>query len=74
MRFGYTAHGVLNMGLFVGGGAVAGVTHAWIRRWYEAVLGRPFQDVLPRLAALTRFALDLGEEAHALGKRLGLFA
>ena len=74
VRFGYVAHGLLNMGLFAGGGTVAGVTHPWIRRWYEGVLGRPFEQLVPRMAALTHLTLDLGDEATALGRKLALLA
>jgi hypothetical protein len=72
IRFGYAAHGLLNMGLFAGGGAVAAVARPWIRRWYESVLNRPLEDLMPRLAATTHFCLDLGDEATALGERPNL--
>ncbi|HEU5317020.1 MAG TPA: hypothetical protein VFX49_13000, partial [Chloroflexota bacterium] len=74
LRFGYAAHGLLNMGLFVGGGAVAAVARPWVRRWFEALLDRPLEELMERLAALTSFCLDLGDEAGRLGSRPGLLS
>ena len=72
VRFGYAAHGLLNMGLFVGAGAAAGIAHEWIRRWYEGVLGRPFETLVEPFAEITRFALALGDEALTLGRKLNV--
>ena len=72
IRFGYTAHGLLNMGLFVGAAPAAGLAHPWIRRWYESLLGQPFEALIPRLAEITRFTLSLGDEARTLGRELDL--
>ena len=74
VRFGYAAHGLLNVGLFVGGGAAAGMARGWVRRWYEQVQGRAFETLIEPMAELTRFALGLGEEAAVLGRKLGLLA
>ena len=72
VRFGYTAHGVLNMGLFAGAAPAAGLGHGWIRRWYETLIHQPFEALIPRLAKITRFTLSLGDEARTLGRKLGL--
>jgi hypothetical protein len=72
VRFGYAGHGLLNMGLFIGGGAAAGMTRPWIRQWYEGVFGRPMEELIEPMAQITRFALDLGDEANELGRRLKL--
>ena len=74
VRFGYAAHGALNMGLFVGGGVAAGMAREWVRRWYEGVSGRPFETLIEPMAAITKFTLALGDEARVLGRKLGLMA
>lgn len=68
VRFGYAAHGLLNMGLFVGAGAAAGFAQPWIRRWYEGVTAQPFESLVPRMARITRFTLSLGDEARSLAR------
>jgi hypothetical protein len=72
VRFGYAAHGVLNMGLFVGGGVAAGIAHGWVRRWYEEVCRRAFETLIQPMAEITRFTLALGDEARAEGRKLSL--
>jgi len=72
IRFGYALHAPLNMGLFAGGSLVAARSRPALRRWLEDLFGVPLEGALVPLATLTRFTLDLADEARALGRTLGL--
>lgn len=74
IRFGYALHTPLNMGVFAGGGLLAALSQAWLRRWLEELFGRPLEDAAAPLAALTGFTLDLADEARAIGRARGLLS
>jgi hypothetical protein len=60
------------MGLFAGGSAIAARSRPHLRRWLEDLFGVPLERALVPLATLTRFTLDLADEARARGRALGL--
>jgi hypothetical protein len=60
------------VGLFAGGALPAAVSQRWLRRWLEALSGRPLEETAVALAALNRFSLGLADEVCSLARALGL--